>query len=121
MFNRFWNWLNTPRVLEVTYKTIKDEVKPMFKVEETKKNKIENLRLTVDFYDALRKKRIANYENTLRLVKNFIKRKSENDGLLLTNRQLEEDAKETVMMYARMGLIDDFNNLKPAALEVLEV
>ncbi len=121
MFNRFWTWLNTPRVLEITYKEIENEIKPMLKIEETEKDTVENIRLTVDFNNALRNKRIANYENTLRLVKRFIQKKNENDGLLVTNRQLEQDAKETVMLYARMGLIDDFNNLKPAILEVLEV
>lgn len=119
MFNRLWRWLNEPRVLEVSYGKVEDT--PMFDIEDNEEDTMENIRLTVDFNNALRNKRIANYENTLRLVKRFIQKKNEKDGLLLTNRQLEEDAKETVMLYARMGLIDDFNNLKPAVLEVLEV
>ena len=114
----FTNWLNEPRVLEISYHKVDDE--PMFE-EETTKEDIENVKLTVDFNQAVTNLRIKNYDKTLKLIKGFIKKQYEKDGLLPINKQVEEDAKSTLIMYARLGLIDDMNNLKPAAYEVLNV
>ncbi|MCQ2957265.1 MAG: hypothetical protein MJ180_00010 [Candidatus Gastranaerophilales bacterium] len=111
MIKKFLNWLNKPRCLEVSY---------ILNCEEPTKDEIENVVLTHDFNARLREIRTKNFDETKEIIKSYTQNKYQKDGLLITNRQLEEETNEMIIKLLQSGAIDNMNRLNTETIQTLE-
>ena len=106
---KFIEILNKPRFIEITYGTCEDEDRynePIIK----DLKPIDYSKIALDL----------NKQNTKELIRAYVKRRAENDGLLLTENQLNYDTEQTYINYKNAGFIDLNNNLKIGVEEGLK-
>lgn len=101
-------FLNKPRFIEITYGTYEDEDRydqPIIKDLE-----IDYAKIALDL----------NKQNTKDLIRAYVEKRAEQDGLLLTEKQLKYDTEQTYRNYKNAGFIDLNNNLKIGVEEGLK-
>ena len=106
---KFIEILNKPRFIEIAYGTYEDEDrynKPIIK----DLKPIDYSKIALDL----------NKQNTKDLIRAYVEKRAEQDGLLLTEKQLKYDTEQTYRNYKYAGLIDLNNNLKIGVEEGLK-
>lgn len=105
---KFIEILNKPRFIEITYGTVEEETHCI----DTTTNRYDQpiiKGLEIDYG------KIAldlNKQNTKDLIRAYVEKRAEQDGLLLTEKQLKYDTEQTYKKYKNAGFIDLNNNLK---------
>lgn len=88
---------------------------------ESIENQLENEDLTEEFNKRVDKIEKENLAKTLLLLMQLeIKNELETSGLLLTEKEAKNRSVKSYYNLIRKGIIDEFNNLKPAALECIK-
>ncbi len=100
-FKKLIEFLNKPRFIEITYGTYEDEDRYNQPI-------VKNLE-TIDYSKIALK---LNKQNTKELIRAYIKKTTEKDGLLLNQKQLDYETEQTYKNYKNAGLIDLNCNLK---------
>ena len=118
--------LNKPRFIEFTYGTYEDELRTSSNTQRVGLRRTHN----EDRYDQpiikdleIDYAKIAlnlNKQNTKELIRAYIEKRAEQDGLLLTEKQLKYDTEQTYRNYKNAGFIDLNNNLKIGVEEGLK-
>ena len=103
-FGKFIEILNEPRFLEISYGNYED--KPIIK----DLKPFDYKKIALDL----------NKQNTEELIRAYVKRRAEKDGLLLTENQLNYDTEQAYINYKNAGFIDLNNNLKIGVEEGLK-
>lgn len=80
-------------------------------------NQLENELLTDEIYDRQEEILIENQLATIGKLKGYIKRKYQEDGLLITKKQLVNEAACMYINYREAGLIDDDCKLIPTIMQ----
>lgn len=110
----FVKFINEPRVLEIRFGLAKDFQCDDFIVIEEDEPIIKNIYEEIERENFVRN---LNKQRTQDLIYQYIKKKYEADGLMPTEKQLQEDTQKAFFNYVAAGLIDHMNNLKRGAEE----